>query len=95
MRCLSPMRAKWPPRGWDYLPRDGRYKHSGYYHCSASPGHPGYADRDGKSRKRMWSYEGRVVLRIGIAQGGIIDTPEGDWYAYMFRDYGSVGRIRT
>jgi beta-xylosidase len=39
-------------------------------------------------------YEGRVALQDrGIAQGCIIDTPEGDWYAYMFRDFGAVGRI--
>jgi beta-xylosidase len=39
-------------------------------------------------------YEGRVALQDrGIAQGCIIETPEGDWYAYMFRDFGSVGRI--
>ncbi len=39
-------------------------------------------------------WEGRLVLQdLGVAQGGIIDTPEGDWYAYLFRDYGSVGRI--
>lgn len=39
-------------------------------------------------------YEGRVVLQDrGIAQGGLIDTPDGKWYAYLFRDYGSVGRI--
>jgi beta-xylosidase len=39
-------------------------------------------------------YEGRVALEDrGIAQGSIIDTPGGDWYAYMFRDYGAVGRI--
>ena len=39
-------------------------------------------------------YEGRVALQDrGIAQGCIIDTPEGDWYAYLFRDYGAVGRI--
>lgn len=39
-------------------------------------------------------YEGRVALQDrGIAQGGLIDTPNGDWYAYLFRDYGSVGRI--
>lgn len=39
-------------------------------------------------------YEGRVVLRDrGIAQGGIVDTPDGQWFAYLFRDYGSVGRI--
>lgn len=28
----------------------------------------------------------------GIAQGGIVDTPAGDWYAFMFRDSGAVGR---
>ncbi len=39
-------------------------------------------------------YEGRVVLEDrGIAQGGLIDTPDGKWYAYLFRDYGAVGRI--
>lgn len=39
-------------------------------------------------------YEGRLALQdLGIAQGGLIDTPNGDWYAYLFRDYGAVGRI--
>lgn len=39
-------------------------------------------------------YEGRVALQdLGVAQGGLIDTPEGNWYAYLFRDYGAVGRI--
>jgi len=39
-------------------------------------------------------YEGKVVLQDkGIAQGGLISTPKGDWYAYLFRDYGAVGRI--
>ncbi|UGU17692.1 glycoside hydrolase 43 family protein [Sinomicrobium kalidii] len=39
-------------------------------------------------------YEGRVVLQDkGVAQGGLIDTPEGKWFAYLFRDYGAVGRI--
>ena len=39
-------------------------------------------------------YEGRIVLDDrGIAQGGLIDTPDGKWYAYLFRDFGSVGRI--
>ena len=38
-------------------------------------------------------YEGRVMLQDkGVAQGGLIDTPEGDWYAYLFRDFGAVGR---
>jgi beta-xylosidase len=39
-------------------------------------------------------YEGRVVLKDrGIAQGCLIDTPEGKWFAYMFEDHGAVGRI--
>jgi beta-xylosidase len=29
----------------------------------------------------------------GVAQGSIIDTPGGEWYAYLFRDFGAVGRI--
>nr|ACX30654.1 GH43C19 precursor [Sphingobacterium sp. TN19] len=39
-------------------------------------------------------YEGRVVLQDqGVAQGGLIDKPNGEWYAYLFQDYGAVGRI--
>ncbi len=39
-------------------------------------------------------YEGRMALQDkGVAQGGLIDTPEGDWFAFLFRDYGAVGRI--
>ncbi|WBS00020.1 family 43 glycosylhydrolase [Pseudoduganella sp. SL102] len=39
-------------------------------------------------------YEGRIVLDDrGIAQGGLVDTPEGKWYAYLFKDNGAVGRI--
>lgn len=29
----------------------------------------------------------------GVAQGGIINTPEDDWYAMLFQDYGALGRI--
>ena len=39
-------------------------------------------------------YESRVALDFAhIAQGGLVDTPEGDWYAMLFGDRGSVGRI--
>jgi len=39
-------------------------------------------------------YEGRVILKdAGIAQGSLIDTPDGKWYAYLFGDRGAVGRI--
>jgi len=39
-------------------------------------------------------YEGRVALADkGVAQGSLIDTPSGEWFAYLFRDFGAVGRI--
>ncbi len=39
-------------------------------------------------------YEGRLGLQdLGVAQGGLIDMPNGEWYSYLFRDYGAVGRI--
>ncbi len=48
----------------------------------------------------LGEYEGRVVLNDnfyygnnGVAQGGIIETPEGEWYALLFQDHGAVGRI--
>lgn len=39
-------------------------------------------------------YEGRVALQdLGVAQGGLIQQPNGTWYSYLFRDYGAVGRV--
>lgn len=39
-------------------------------------------------------WEGRVGLQDkGVAQGSIIDTPTGEWFAYLFQDSGAVGRI--
>ncbi|HSO86702.1 MAG TPA: glycoside hydrolase 43 family protein [Draconibacterium sp.] len=39
-------------------------------------------------------WEGKVGFQdLGVAQGGMVDTPEGKWFAYLFRDFGAVGRI--
>lgn len=45
-------------------------------------------------------YRGNNILdddmgyhNAGVAQGGILDTPDGDWYAMLFQDHGAVGRI--
>ncbi len=39
-------------------------------------------------------WEGKLGLQdLGVAQGGLIDDTKGNWYAYLFRDFGSVGRI--
>ncbi|WP_175632332.1 glycoside hydrolase family 43 protein [Pedobacter ghigonis] len=47
-----------------------------------------------RSDRLSGPYEGRVALKDkGVAQGGLISTPKGKWFAYLFRDFGSVGRI--
>jgi beta-xylosidase len=39
-------------------------------------------------------WEGKMVFQDkGVAQGGIVDSPDGKWFAFLFQDYGSVGRI--
>ncbi|WP_291098820.1 MULTISPECIES: glycoside hydrolase 43 family protein [unclassified Flavobacterium] len=39
-------------------------------------------------------WEGKVGLQdLGVAQGGLIDTPDGRWFSYLFKDNGGVGRI--
>ena len=47
-----------------------------------------------RSKSLLSGYTGRVFLADnGVAQGGIFDTPEGKWYALLFRDSGPVGRM--
>jgi arabinoxylan arabinofuranohydrolase len=45
-------------------------------------------------------YEGKLVLsdtmgykQSGVAQGGLVDTPDGRWYAMLFQDRDAVGRV--
>ena len=46
-----------------------------------------------RADKLTGPYEGRVSLQDkGVAQGGLIDTPDGKWYALLFQDNGAVGR---
>lgn len=35
----------------------------------------------------------RNYCQQGVAQGGIVDTPDGKWYAILFQDHGAVGRL--
>lgn len=53
-----------------------------------------------RSRELLGPYEHRIVLddhldykNNGVAQGGLVDTPSGEWYAVLFQDHGAVGRI--
>lgn len=53
-----------------------------------------------RSKKLLGPYERKIILdddmeyyNKGIAQGGIFDTPGGEWYAMLFQDHDAVGRI--
>lgn len=53
-----------------------------------------------RSKSLEGSWEGKTVLEsglgtysAGVAQGGIVDTPDGKWYALLFQDHGAVGRV--
>lgn len=53
-----------------------------------------------RSNTLLGEYEEKLVFddnygfqNSGVAQGGIVDTPEGGWYAFLFQDHGAVGRI--
>jgi beta-xylosidase len=53
-----------------------------------------------RSDSLQGEFTGRDVLdddmgyfNMGVAQGGIVDTPDGDWYAVLFQDQGAIGRV--
>src|SRR5574344_675441 len=55
-----------------------------------------------RSKTLLGEYEHKTILSgkfdgrgDGVAQGAIIETPNGDWYSIMFQDPGAVGRIST
>lgn len=52
------------------------------------------ADRlDGQWQGGIVISDDRGFRNFGVAQGGLVDTPEGDWYSVLFQDMGAVGRI--
>ena len=42
----------------------------------------------------MVDENGQVIMQTnGIGQGGIVETKDGQWWCFLFKDYGSVGRM--
>ena len=42
----------------------------------------------------MVDADGKVVMRTnGIGQGGIVQAADGKWWCFLFKDYGSLGRM--
>lgn len=53
-----------------------------------------------RSSSLTGTWESKIVLDStlsgasgGVAQGGIVSTPDGTWYAMLFQDHGAVGRV--
>ena len=70
------------------------FKRNGWYYVvNISWGEKGRAAVMHRSRTRKGPWEGRVIFQFqGIAQGSLIEAPDGEWYAYFFGDRGAVGR---
>ena len=77
-------------------------KINGWYYVFviAWPNNSGRIELCYRSKSLTGNFEGKTVLNSGlgtygsgVAQGGIVDTPDGNWYGLLFQDHGSVGRI--
>ena len=82
------------------------YKRNGYYYIFDIDWPRGGVRREivNRSKNLMGPYEQKTVLYTtlnegnggfsanGVAQGGIVDTPTGEWYAFLFQDHGPLGR---
>ncbi len=90
--------------GLDNLAGEGAHVHKigDYYYVFiiAWPSNSGRIELCYRSKDLLGTYEGKTVLNSGVgsygsgvAQGGIVDTPDGKWYGMLFQDHGSVGRI--
>lgn len=94
-----------PRKGWMLRAEGAHFYHIGDYYYVLEIDWP----RGGVRTATVWRskdiegpYESKVVLQgtlggrtDGIAQGPIVDTQFGDWYAIQFQDHGAVGRIPT
>ena len=90
--------------GLSGLAGEGAHVHkiNGYYYVFiiAWPSNSRRIEICYRSKELLGNYESKTVLDsglgsygAGVAQGGIVDTPDGKWYGMLFQDHGSVGRI--
>ena len=95
-----------PKEGWGLRAEGAHFYHIGDYYYVIEIDWPKGGIRQAtcwRSRNREGPYESKVVLkgtldgreRDGVAQGPIVDTQFGDWYALQFQDHGAVGLIPT
>jgi len=79
-----------PGEGAHILKIDGMY----YVFIITWPNGSGRTQVCWRSSSLNGPWEGKTVLSSnGVAQGQIVETPDGKWYGLLFRDNGGVGRI--
>lgn len=89
------------------LPAEGTHvmKHGDYYYvfniCWPMNGYPRTEICHRSKTFPSTKWEAKAILNTnfrdhgsaaGVAQGGVIDTKDGKWYGFMFRDHGAIGR---
>ena len=95
-----------PREGYTLRAEGAKFYHIGDYYYVIEidwPRDPGCrSETCWRSKDLLGPYERKVVLQgkfdgrnDGVAQGPIVETQYGDWYAIMFQDHGAVGRIPT
>lgn len=95
-----------PKEGWGLRAEGAHFYHIGDYYYIIEIDWPEGDIRQAtcwRSRRIDGPYESKVVLhgtldgreKDGIAQGPLILTHQGDWYAMQFQDHGAIGRIPT
>ena len=77
------------------------YKMNGYYYIFIItwPPHRRRTQLCYRSETLDGEWERKVIIRDnmgfrndGVAQGGIVDDKDGNWYCFVFQDHGAVGR---
>ena len=79
------------------------FKHNGKYYLMMISWPGGKVRREVcyRADKITGPYEKKVILEThfegygGVAQGCVVDSPEGDWYGVIFQDRNGVGRVPT
>lgn len=78
------------------------YKINGYYYvfnihwprnCVRTQVVHRAASIEGPYEKKILIQDDCGLRNKGVAQGGVVDTPDGKWYGFFFRDQGACGRV--
>lgn len=94
-----------PTEGFGLSAEGSRFYHIGNYYYILTidwPVNGIRTERCWRSKTLDGTWESKAVSegtiggrKDGVAQGAIVETQYGDWYAIVFQDHGAVGRVPT